>query len=192
MPLLFIYSINKENLSNSRSHARCEHINCINEITRCVYVLQTQFPSITVWHWPSAFTVLACVWYRVIIGPEQRQIKQHQAILLICKSTSFGYQRLATLCTFCLLINTLMGLQLRMRFTVHPNGEGKIRPITTSIYFKDICSCSLNLFWCMQFQKILTFLTSATDNILWGEKIPGSLLQLKQRLRRPAHILQPL
>lgn len=46
--------------------------------------------------------------------------------LLICKSSSFGYQRLATLCTFSLWINTLMGLQQRIRFTLQPNGEGKI------------------------------------------------------------------
>ena len=83
----------------------------------------------------SAFAVPACVWYRVIIRLEQRQIKQHQAILLICKSTSFGYQRLAALCTFCLSINTLMGLQQRMRFTVRPNGEGKTK-LLQIVFFK--------------------------------------------------------
>lgn len=98
------------------------------------------------WHRPTAFTVLARVWYRVIIGLEQRQIKLHRAILLICKSTSFGHQRLATLCTFCLSINTLIGLQRRMRSTVHPNGEGKI-PVTNKYFsFKELCSCSWDMF----------------------------------------------
>lgn len=99
----------------------------------------------------AAFTVPACVWYRVIIRLEQRQIKQHQAILLICKSTSFGYQRLATLCTFCLSINTLMGLQQRMSFTGHPNGEGKIKPITICMLFKDTF-----FFHFFQMHKLLT------------------------------------
>lgn len=137
-PTFYTQYIKKGNiiwLKESRRFCRCEHINRINETIRCLHVLQTLFLSITVWHWPSAFTVLACVWYRVIIGLEQRQIKLHQAILLICKSTSFGYQRLVPLCTFCLSINTLIGLQQRMRSTVHPNGEGKRKPITDKYRF---------------------------------------------------------
>lgn len=52
---------------------------------------------------PSLFQHVAD---RVVIWPQQRQIKQHSTLLLRCKSSSFVYQRLAPLCTFCLSINT--------------------------------------------------------------------------------------